>query len=318
MKDDLEKVEYGRLTPGFVHKLKTGEIKTPTREKVFGTGNKRKLEGSEHAWTLLLAGESVNWRYVVALLDALLRHRPVPLITQEEAEAAAERIDPEVEPVFDLFAPDALRVGWGGVKKWYGNAHQIPAESFCYGNEDRLEMADMLLDCIGRKGTQRGHAISDTAARKAGERLAGIEFDALVKWLTALQRKNRRTAMFAVDNVIDGTERRIRHLGVTIALPLMEGAYTDFREGKLAYPSITPEMICEPKVPSRHILLHSFSEIRHSEYKHRKKISFAQVRTALYQMAVHCPVQLSMKKASPSVLCLCFASAGTGICLREG
>src|SRR5262249_39399401 len=137
-----------------------------------------------------------------------------------------------------------------------------------------------------------GQTLSDDNARRAGERLAGLKYGEMIDWLAALQAKNRRTTMFAVENVIHGGARVNRPLGVTTILPLTEDVYRSFREGGIAYPRLDGSSIHDATCPSRHLLLHAFSEVRPSEFKLRKRVSMAQLRTALYQIATHAPLQL--------------------------
>lgn len=294
-------VEYGRLSAPFIDLLRNGRIEEPTKKDVFGVpGGKRHESGAEHAWRPMLDGDPVQWRYIQALLKYLLENKK---IDSAQVLTAAERVDPDTAQMFDPYYPDIWILGWEGIKTWLGEANVIPAESFCYIPTDFEEMADIILDCIGRKGSYRGHTLTDDAARTAGERFAGLNRDGFVTWLSALHAKNRFATMFAVANVIHGPRRCNRRVGVTLILPLTEASYNEFRAGDIPYPQLSAGDIVSEGTPSQHLLLHSFSELPSSKESHQKKISQAQIRTALYQLAVHAPLQLR-KNVAPKLLCL--------------
>jgi hypothetical protein len=92
-------------------------------------------------------------------------------------------------------------------------------------------------------------------------------------------------------------------LGTTVVLPLTEAAYHEFRKGKVAYPELIRGGICDEHTLSKHVLLHSYSEVKPSVCRLRKKISAAQVRTGFYQLALHSARQLR-RNAEPTLLCI--------------
>jgi len=294
-------VKLGRLLPEFIQEITAGNIRIKPRNTDFSKVNPD-CTIPPHIWSLMIAGEVVEWRYIAAFLNYLQQRRS-HAITKAKAEAAAENVDPRGEWPVDPYSPDPWTVGWEGIIAWLGRAHCIHPDSFCRGDGDLSEMARMILESIGRAGTHRGHLLADQAAREAGEPLAGIAYGPLVDWLAALHDKNPRSVMFAVDHVPHNGERSALRLGATVILPLTEPAYLEFRKGRLAYPDLAPAAICDSCTPTRHLLIHSYSEVKPSECRLRKKISSAQLRTSLYQMAQHCARQLQPDVA-PSLLCM--------------
>jgi hypothetical protein len=206
-----------------------------------------------------------------------------------------------------LRMPDVLYRGWGDIVDFFRHSAFIDPQCACDPNrpDDFEEMADLILDSLGwlhfsSHGEQK--KASPDAARAKGEELSGVKYDTWVRWLQGLCQKEFRTVLFAVENIPFEGKRCNRRLGSVILLPLKEATWHRFRAGEIGYSKLTGDDI---QRPSRHILIHSLSEVRPSEWPGGKKISFAQTRTLMYQLATLSPA-LSPKKPEtwPSILCL--------------